>query len=164
MVRATHGVHRGSYYWEAEILSNKQFDQTTHYRIGWSTRLGELQGPVGFDQHSYGYRSIEGKPLILDSVFCFFIWNVLVSGSRVHKSVRIDDYGDSYGPGDVIGCFIHLDDNENLNSISFYKNGVHQGVAYSGKEIPSGVYFPAISIYNQVLKNIKHWNTYCGNF
>jgi hypothetical protein len=74
----------------------------------------------------------------------------MLVGSQVHRSLRIDNYGEAYGPGDVIGCLIHLDDNEDLNQISFYKNGVNQGIAYSGKEIPSAVYFPAISIYNQV--------------
>ena len=59
MVRATHGVHRGAYYWEAEVLPTS--DPNAHVRIGWSTRQGELQGPVGFDEHSYGYRDISGK-------------------------------------------------------------------------------------------------------
>ncbi len=150
MVRATHGVHRGSYYWEAEILSNKQFDSSTHYRIGWSSRLGELQGPVGFDQHSYGYRSIEGFHVAIVQIFLLTRLHCCQPGSRVHKSIRIDDYGESYGPGDVIGCFIHLDENEDMNRISFFKNGIDQGIAYSGRDVPSGVYFPAISIYNQV--------------
>lgn len=59
MVRATHGVHFGSYFWEAEILPGQDAD--AHVRIGWSTREGELQGPVGYDKHSYAYRDLEGK-------------------------------------------------------------------------------------------------------
>ena len=31
-----------------------------------------------------------------------------MSGSRVHQSERVDDYGESFGPGDVIGCAIYL--------------------------------------------------------
>jgi Set1/Ash2 histone methyltransferase complex subunit ASH2 len=31
-----------------------------HYRIGWSARFGELQAPVGYDKHSFGYRDLNG--------------------------------------------------------------------------------------------------------
>eukprot|EP01034_Spumella_vulgaris_P038652 gene38652-47738_t len=68
-------------------------------------------------------------------------------GSRVHNSERDDEYGDSFGPGDVIGCFISLDESGMTNKMIFFKNGVSQGVAYCGKDIPPAVYFPAISLY-----------------
>ena len=72
MVRATHGVHTGSNYFEVEILKPSETGfvnvddsgeplPTPHVRIGWSTRQGELQAPVGFDSHSYGYRDEAGK-------------------------------------------------------------------------------------------------------
>jgi Set1/Ash2 histone methyltransferase complex subunit ASH2 len=104
MVRATHGVHRGSYYWEVEILESPDNDNA-HVRIGWSTRQGELQGPVGFDKFSFGYRDI--------------------GGSKLHNSVRVDHYGAPYAAGDIVGCFIHLDDpsNQKANKMCFYKNG-----------------------------------------
>jgi hypothetical protein len=51
----------------------------------------------------------------------------------------------------VIGCYINLDENPQNNRIAFYKNGVYQGIAYSGEEVVSGVYFPAISIYMKVV-------------
>ena len=62
MVRATHGVHRGSYYWEIEILDLSLIDDSinAHVRVGWSTRQGELQAPVGFDRYSYGYGDVKG--------------------------------------------------------------------------------------------------------
>eukprot|EP01035_Chromulina_nebulosa_P037259 gene37259-50287_t len=56
MVRATHGLHWGSYYWELEVLAPSS--DNSHVRLGWSTRQGELQAPVGFDQCSFGYRNI----------------------------------------------------------------------------------------------------------
>jgi hypothetical protein len=69
----------------------------------------------------------------------------------VTASVRNNNYGEPYGVGDVIGCYIDLDDDDQLNNeIRFFKNGRDQGVAYSGKEVQSGVYFPAISIYMKV--------------
>lgn len=72
------------------------------------------------------------------------------AGSKVHRSIRTDHYGASFQAGDVIGCHIALYDDINLNRMSFYKNGVDQGVAFSGAEIPTGVYLPAISIYMKV--------------
>lgn len=109
MVRGTHGVNYGAYYWEIHILdppidipidipvepikgtdlntdainlttsdiinpinivnnnsnpikivnNNSNPTSTTtnktvsHYRVGWSTRQGELEGPVGFDKFRY---------------------------------------------------------------------------------------------------------------
>ena len=62
MVRATHGVHRGAYLWEAEILQGE--GSNFHVRVGWSTRQGELQSSVGFDKYSFGYRNLEGLELL----------------------------------------------------------------------------------------------------
>jgi hypothetical protein len=41
MARATHGIHRGAYFWEVEVLPPQS--ENAHIRIGWSTRQGELQ-------------------------------------------------------------------------------------------------------------------------
>ena len=72
-------------------------------------------------------------------------------GSKVHSSNRDDNYGRSFGSGDVIGCYLFLDDQNPLtNQMRFFKNGKDQGIAYSGKELPSGVYFPALSLYMKV--------------
>jgi Set1/Ash2 histone methyltransferase complex subunit ASH2 len=60
MVRATHGVHRGSYYWEMEVLEPLRDAQDCHIRVGWSTKQGELQAGVGYDKYSYGYRDLNG--------------------------------------------------------------------------------------------------------
>jgi hypothetical protein len=76
-----------------------------------------------------------------------------ITGSKVHNSNRDDKYGDGFGAGDVIGCYLFLDDqNPTANQLRFFKNGKDQGIAYSGKELPSGVYFPAISLYMKVSK------------
>lgn len=58
MIRATHGVHSGGYFWEAMILPSSHAE--AHFRIGWSTRQGELQAPVGYDAYSYAYRDVSG--------------------------------------------------------------------------------------------------------
>lgn len=71
------------------------------------------------------------------------------TGSKIHKSQRVDHYGEPYQPGDVIGCHIALFEDCAQNTMSFYRNGVDQGVAFSGAEILNGIYFPAVSLYMQ---------------
>jgi hypothetical protein len=62
-----------------------------HLRIGWSTRLADLQAPVGYNTHSYAIRDI--------------------MGSRIHNSHRQDKWGGmGFGPGDVLGVAIYLVD------------------------------------------------------
>lgn len=70
----------------------------------------------------------------------------------MNSSQRVDHYAQPYGVGDIIGCFIYLseDMSGNNNKISFYKNGIDQGEAYTGKDVPNGVYFPAVSVYMKV--------------
>ena len=43
-VRATHGAHQGTWYYEITV---EPLGDTGHCRLGWSTNKGELQGPVG---------------------------------------------------------------------------------------------------------------------
>jgi len=129
MVRGSHGVHGGAYYWEVLILEPESDPENAHIRLGWSTRQGELNAPVGFDKWSYGYRDI--------------------NGSKCHDGVRDDGYGEGYGPGDVIGCYLRLDLETGNNLMHFFRNGVDQGVAYAGDELRAGVYFPAVSLFNR---------------
>lgn len=170
MIRATHGVTEGEWYFEVKILpphdirttwtkvgagkiSHLLNDIQAHTRIGWSAGKGELQAPVGYDRYSFAYRD--------------------VSGTKFHQSTG-KPYGDAYGPGDVIGCHIWLPPihrKEKAPSsgsgaagetveyaayvpvqmplvgsrISFYKNGVSQGVAFT--DMPRDTYYPAASLY-----------------
>jgi hypothetical protein len=136
MVRSTHGVGKGTWYYEAVILD--PVGERGNVRIGWSARKGELRAPCGYDRWSYSYRDI--------------------SGSIVHDSMRRDNYGEQFGPGDVIGMYIHLDRAEALegalakpeagpegNIIKFFKNGVDQGIAF--KNVLPSEFRPAISVY-----------------
>jgi Set1/Ash2 histone methyltransferase complex subunit ASH2 len=192
MSRASHGVSSGCYYYEAVVLSSKSGAVGTkrqreedgqdletensessnankdmgHLRIGWSTRLGDLQAPVGYDKYSYAVRDI--------------------MGSRVHNSRREDKWGGlAFGPGDVIGFVICLNENKHIvpssdpaaaaaaaaaggggneqsaiqtSHIRVYKNGVlmgsqllldeekkSPGIAFDN--IPADTYFPAVSCY-----------------
>ncbi|PIN01471.1 hypothetical protein CDL12_26021 [Handroanthus impetiginosus] len=142
MVRATRGVTDGAWYFEIKVV---HLGETGHTRLGWSTEKGDLQAPVGFDANSYGYRDIDG--------------------SKVHKALR-DKYGDEgYKQGDVIGFYINLPDGGSYlpnpqdlvlhkgqdppnvpgSEISYFKNGVCQGVAFG--DIYAGCYYPAASMY-----------------
>jgi hypothetical protein len=48
MVRATHGVSSGCYYYEV-LVQEPLHGEDGHMRIGWSTEAGDLQAPVGYD-------------------------------------------------------------------------------------------------------------------
>lgn len=111
-----------------------------HVRAGWSMRTGDLQAPVGYDQWSYGIRSLDG--------------------SLLHKSQRLESWGvaEGFEAGDVIGCAILLDQHvPSNNHVRFFKNGQSLGeiVLVKGKrsggeafsEIDSGTYYPAASGY-----------------
>lgn len=150
MVRATHGVASGSWYYEVTV-GEPLNGEDGHTRIGWSSEAGELQAPVGYDVNSYSYRDVNG------AVF--------------HESSG-KEYGASYGPGDVIGCLLTMGDPPAArrerqrislkgveyiveeerqrvvstgSSVSFFKNGVSQGVAFEG--VWAEVYYPAASLY-----------------
>jgi Set1/Ash2 histone methyltransferase complex subunit ASH2 len=182
MSRATHGISSGCYYYEVVILeppsvseivaslpTNTRIGKTLqqqmqqalkeeqenapktstfggHVRLGFSMRTGDIQAPVGYDKWSFGIRDI--------------------GGAKVHCSKREDHWGgEDFGPGDVVGCLIYLQDSKkddssastkHPNHIRFFKNGVSMGqfVISKGKReggvafaIPDGVYYPAISLY-----------------
>ncbi|CAL8385234.1 set1/Ash2 histone methyltransferase complex subunit ASH2 isoform X2 [Gadus morhua] len=161
MVRASHGVRKGSWYFEVSV---DEMPPDTAARLGWSQPLGNLQAPLGYDKFSYSWRSKKG--------------------TRFHQSMG-KHYSSGYAQGDTLGFFIELPDGtqtakalpdtykdkalikfksylyfeekdyvdkaeKSLKSITpsrmvFYKNGVSQGVAY--ENLFEGLYFPAISLY-----------------
>lgn len=66
-------------------------------------------------------------------------------GKRICKwSVKNSRYGQSWSTGDVIGTCIDLDN----ATITFYRNGVSMGTAYTNVRImqPHLAYFPAVSL------------------
>ncbi|KAH7286200.1 hypothetical protein KP509_33G062900 [Ceratopteris richardii] len=150
MVRATRGVVEGAWYFEIVV---KMLGPSGHTRLGWSTQEGEIEAPVGFDNHSFAYRDLDG--------------------SKVHVALR-EPYGDPYAEGDVIGFYINLPNGAEFapkpatvvsyrghpyileerkdppkavpgSEITFFKNGTCQGTAF--KDLYAGRYFPAASMY-----------------
>ena len=83
MIRATHGVSYGSWYFEA-MINDRPTNSAA--RIGWSQKLGNLQAPVGYDKFGYSWRSRKGT--------CF------------HASIGKSYSKDGYDVGDVLGFYI----------------------------------------------------------
>lgn len=94
MVRATHSINRGKFYYEIYIdKMNKEKrdenDEISAARIGWGQKYSNLQAPLGYDAYGYSYRSR--------------------FGTKFHdaKGQSYDKCG-GYGQGDTIGCMIEL--------------------------------------------------------
>ncbi|KAK4754784.1 hypothetical protein SAY87_008541 [Trapa incisa] len=153
MVRATRGVLQGAWYFEIKVVA---LGETGHTRLGWSTEKGDLQAPVGYDMNSYGYRDIDGCKVHKalrekygeegykeGDVIGFYI-NLPDGEHYVPKPSRLVLYkGQRYvaAPGTK-------EDEQKVvpgSEISFFKNGVCQGVAFTN--IYGGRYYPAASLY-----------------
>lgn len=173
MVRATHGMNRGKFYFEVYIDS---MPENTAARIGWSQYYSNLQAPLGYDHYGYSWRS--------------------KFGSKFHQARgKTFDRDGGYRQGDTIGCMIELPTGNRENKvsahhlpksiketgsvvtakgkkdaanirmieehdspppltemiplggskISFYKNGRFVGIAF--ENIFDGIYYPSISLY-----------------
>ncbi|OQV21068.1 Set1/Ash2 histone methyltransferase complex subunit ASH2 [Hypsibius exemplaris] len=169
MVRATHSVGFGRYYFEFRVLA---LPGNAAVRAGWGTVYAVLQAPLGYDKFGYSYRSRKG------TVF--------------HDS-KGKHYAEGYGVGDVIGCYIDLppdtmthalpdtkkfeplvkfknhlyfevkdDLPKELQSLTpqrnsrimFFKNGKSLGDAFTN--IYAGQYFPCISLYKNATVKVNY--------
>ena len=122
-IRATIGVSSGKWYWEITPLtapSNNWFMNGIK-DVTESIPAGTSQY-VGFTSGSYGYYSLNGKK---------------------YNNASSVSYGAAYGVGDVIGVALDID----AGTLTFYKNNVSQGVAYSGL---TGTFAPAFSLVSGV--------------
>ncbi|KAA3675868.1 ATP-dependent RNA helicase DDX1 [Paragonimus westermani] len=118
--RATLGVkNTGRYYYEAAITDEGLC------RVGWSTLRAAHD--VGTDAESFGFGG---------------------TGKMSHRR-QFDSYGESFGIGDVIGCFLDL---ENM-SIYWSKNGKVFPKAY---DVPGAMrsigLFPSVCLKNAEIK------------
>ena len=126
--RTAHGVKIGSWFCEARILDPKK--PNGHVRLGWTTSAGEIQAPVGYDEHSYGWRDVDG--------------------SKVQRSRRTA-YGAGYKSGNVVGMLIRIVDpraraaTTEGTTIEYFLDGVSQGIAFDN--LPDQRYYPAVSLY-----------------
>jgi len=113
--RAAVGISSGKWYWEISSSTS------TSVMVGLGNTSMTIDGATypGDDYHSVGYFSSNGNK---------FYANIGTS------------YGAVYGVGDVIGVTFDAD----TGSLTFYKNGVSQGVAYTGLSVLPQ--FPVIGI------------------
>ncbi|XP_029406652.2 set1/Ash2 histone methyltransferase complex subunit ASH2 isoform X5 [Bactrocera dorsalis] len=175
MVRATHSVNRGRWYFEAVV---EEMPEGAATRLGWGQEYGNLQAPLGYDKFGYSWRSRKG--------------------TRFHES-HGKHYSDAYAEGDILGFLIDLPDETDTNylpntfkdrplvkfkshlyyedkdkvqetlkglkvlpgsKIEYFKNGKSQGVAFT--DIYGGSYYPTISIHKSATvavnfgPNFKH--------
>lgn len=168
MVRATHSVSKGTWYYEVTVDDMKDGSAS---RLGWCQEYANLQAPLGYDKFGYAWRSRKG--------------------TRFHES-RGKHYSEGYGEGDTLGFLIHLPHDpkksyvpatykdkplvkfkshlyyeekdrvseflKNLkvlpqSKITFFKNGVCQGEAFV--DVYGGAYFPAVSLHKNATVTIN---------
>ncbi|XP_055677181.1 set1/Ash2 histone methyltransferase complex subunit ASH2 isoform X1 [Lutzomyia longipalpis] len=168
MVRATHFVNRGAWYWEATI---EDMPEGSAVRLGWGQDYANLQAPLGYDKFGYSWRSRKG--------------------TRFHES-HGKHYSPGYGEGDTLGFLIvlpeqngrsytpntykdrplvkfksHLyyEDKDKINEtlkglkalpgskIFYFKNGECQGEAWT--DIYAGSYYPTVSLHKSVTVSLN---------
>ena len=109
---ATIGVSSGKWYWEVTQTASSQNSNIGVVRDGDS-----LANYVGQTANGYSYYG--------------------GAGNKYNNAIGVS-YGASFAANDVIGVALDMD----AGTITFYKNGVSQGQAYSGL---SGLFYPAVS-------------------
>ena len=145
LARANVGCREGRWYYECKILSGiKPPPETSedlddgggHVRVGWARREASLDGPVGFDAYSYGFRD--------------------VGGQKVHMS-RPKDFvvpATDFCTGDVIGLEI------TLPSLSLHRkvvSGVYnKAVDVADDPDPAGVLDCPDTIRDRIPIRYKH--------
>ncbi|XP_042209677.1 set1/Ash2 histone methyltransferase complex subunit ASH2-like isoform X2 [Homarus americanus] len=169
LIRATHGVSRGVWYWECTI---DEQPEGSHTRIGWCQQLANLQAPLGYDKFGYSWRSRKG------TVF--------------HESRGKHYFEGGFGEGDVLGIMIDLPEKNpvsqfpptykdkplvkfrshlyyedkddvpealknlkplNGGKIIFFKNGKCCGEAF--QNIYGGTYYPGVSLYRNITLSVN---------
>jgi hypothetical protein len=113
ILAGTIGMSSGKWYWETTIVS-----------VGSSATVGIGQNEVPSATTSGG-----------GSITSWFYTN---TANIYHNAIQTA-YGATFTTGDVIGAAFDA----GAGTLTFYKNGVSQGVAASG--IPAGTYYPYIS-------------------
>jgi hypothetical protein len=115
----TIGMQSGKYYFEATMPSSG-----TNCQVGIVTQDGiSSSNYVGSNANGWAYDA---------------------NGTKYNNGSN-SSYGATYTNNDVIGVAFDADN----GTLTFYKNGVSQGTAFTG--LTSGPYLPAVSTYNSGL-------------
>jgi hypothetical protein len=116
---ATMGMTTGKFYWEVTVISSSANDDQ---EIGISNTTANTSVSSGIGYYP-GYTA-NG-------------WGYEGTGNKITGAVATA-YGATYTVGDVIGVAFDA----TAGSLTFYKNNVSQGVAFSS--LPATTYFPAV--------------------
>uniref|UniRef100_T1J2C5 ATP-dependent RNA helicase n=1 Tax=Strigamia maritima TaxID=126957 RepID=T1J2C5_STRMM len=118
--RSTKGVvSSGKYFYEATVTDEGLC------RVGWSTQAAKLD--LGTDKFGFGFGGTGKKS----------------------NNKQFDDYGESFGMLDVIGCYLNLDEGK----IKFSKNGKDLGNAFIiPKNLIQAGFFAAVVLKNAEMK------------
>jgi len=116
-VRSTMAVSSGKWYWEVTPTALGALT------VGIGTQSASLTGIVGGDAFGYGWYNDSGGT------------------SSKYNSNASSSYSTALTVGSVCGVALDLDSTP--TTLTFYRNGISQGVAYSG--LTAGTYFAMIS-------------------
>ena len=133
---STVALTQGKWYFEVKYVSRSSSDN--YNLIGIKSTQITNTNYLGQNQHDYGYYSDSGT---------YYTNNAAVT------------YGDSYDQGDIIGCYLDLDNNK----LYFAKNGTVQnsgtGISITDPaSTPLGYYFFAVGDYGQSLTIVNEIN------
>ncbi len=115
MMRASVSKSSGTRYFEVKVEANI----ATSTAFGVCTAAADINSFVGKTAYGWAYEP----------------------GGYKRNNDAYSAYGAAYTTGDVIGVLVDF----GAQTLTFYKNGVSQGVAYTNV---SGTLFPAVSTYN----------------
>ncbi|NXN91427.1 HNRPU protein, partial [Rhinopomastus cyanomelas] len=124
--RSTHGVTGGRVCFEAKVTQYLPLKEGTTevplFRVGWSVDFSHSQ--LGEDEMSFGFDS---------------------RGLKVANG-EFQSFGETFGEGDVIGCFADFEAEEEVVELSFSKNGEALGAAFqvSRSELGSRALLPHV--------------------
>jgi len=129
-------VSQGKWYFEVKYVSRSNSDN--YNLVGIKGSQITNTGYLGKNAYEYGYYSQSGK---------------------YYTSNNSTSYGDSYDQGDVIGCYLDLDNSK----LYFAKNGTLQnsgtGISITAAaSTPLGHYFFAVGDYGQSLTLVNEIN------
>lgn len=117
------GKASGKWYWEVTIVTG-----TTGIEIGVGNENTLINNYAGSDTNSWAYSNNDG-----------------VTAKKVFNTI-LTTYGALFVPTNIIGIALDLD----AKTIEFYKNGVSQGVAFTG--LTGNFFYPIISLTSAAAK------------
>jgi hypothetical protein len=123
--RGTSGVSSGKWYWEVLVGANQ---------------ASRALGSIGIDTLNTSISSINTVGTgVLSTSYIYFQNN----GNKINNNTSTA-YGATYTTNDVIGVALDMD----VGTLTFYKNGVSQGTAFSSL---SGTFAPSGALYSDTI-------------